>query len=616
MAKGKKGGAAPVQHRPGAPSSGVAARVAEAEAHQNLGAAALASGRPEEAAEAFRRVIALLPGYAGGRYNLGHVLQALGRPGEAAEAYRQAIALQPDHLAAHNSLGAVLKAMGRPDEAAACYRRALELKPDFAEGWYNLGAVFLAAGRLDEAADAYRRALDLKPDYAEAHANLGNAFQAMGRFADAAAAYQRAIDLKPDFATADSNRLLCLLYSPDITPGSLLAEHRRWDERHGRRPGPSPAAHANPREPGRRLRIGYVSADFGAHPVGWFLTRVLAAHDRAAFEVSCYDNGGLDDEVTARLRASAHHWRNLVGVGDDDAAAMVRGDGIDILVDLSGHTAKNRLPLFTRRPAPVQASWLGYPGTTGLSSIDYLVMDTAVMPPGAERRCSEAVVRLLHSRFCYDPPAYAPAVADPGGQPVTFGSFNNLTKVGPEVVRLWTAVLEAAPGSRLVLKSKSLADPAARRRLEDAFAACGLAPDRLELRGASPHAQMLAEYGGVDIALDPFPFCGGLTSCEALWMGVPVVTLPGDRPASRQTLGFLDALGLGEFAAGSPADYVRVAAALAADPERRAQLRRSLRPRMAASSLCDGPLFASALESALRAMWRRWCAGEPPAAIG
>jgi protein O-GlcNAc transferase len=295
---------------------------------------------------------------------------------------------------------------------------------------------------------------------------------------------------------------------------------------------------------------------------------------------------------------------------------MIRSDGIDILVDLSGHTAWNRLPLFTHRAAPIQASWLGYPGTTGLASIDYLVMDEAAVPPGSEHWCSEAVVRLPFGRFCYAPPDYAPKVAPPPSASrsyTTFGSFNNLNKVGSEVVKLWAAVLAAAPRSRLLLKWKTLADPSTRQRFLDAFAAHEIGPERLELRGASPHPRMLAEYGDIDIALDPFPFCGGLTSCEALWMGVPVVTLPSERPASRQTLGFLTTLGLKELAASSETDYVRIAAELAADPARLTELRQSLRPAMAASPLTDGRQFTPTLEAAFRTMWRRWCAGEPAA---
>jgi predicted O-linked N-acetylglucosamine transferase (SPINDLY family) len=274
--------------------------------------------------------------------------------------------------------------------------------------------------------------------------------------------------------------------------------------------------------------------------------------------------------------------------------------------------------LFAQRPAPIQASWLAYPCTTGLSGIDYLIMDSDMAPGAAERWCSEAVVRLPYGRLCYAPPDYAPDVVQLDrrpDQPITFASFNAIAKIGSEVVRLWTKVLAAAPGSRLLLKGEALTEPSVRWRLTQAFVAAGLDRKRLELRAASPHAQVLADHSEVDVALDPFPFGGGLTSLEALWMGVPVVTLPGERPASRQTLSFLRVLGLGDLVAMSQADYVRIAAGLAADPRRRALLRGALRARMAASPLCNGALFTPTLESAYRQMWRRWCAGQSATAL-
>jgi predicted O-linked N-acetylglucosamine transferase (SPINDLY family) len=293
---------------------------------------------------------------------------------------------------------------------------------------------------------------------------------------------------------------------------------------------------------------------------------------------------------------------------------MIRADGIDILVDLSGHTAMNRLPLFALRPAPVQASWLGYFGATGLAAIDYLVMDSFSVPEGEERAYPEAVVRLPRGRFCYAPPDFAPAPVEPPSLTngfATFGSFNHVAKIGPGVVRLWAETMNASPSSRLVLKWKSLGEQSVRSRLIAAFAEHGVAADRLDLRGFSPHCAMLEQYGEIEVALDPFPFGGGLTSCEALWMGVPVVTLPGDRPASRQTLGFLDAVGLNSCVASSLEDYVARATALATDGERRRALRHALRGRMAASSLCDSPRFARGLEAAYAKMWRRWVDGAP-----
>jgi len=354
-------------------------------------------------------------------------------------------------------------------------------------------------------------------------------------------------------------------------------------------------------DPERRLRVGYVSGDFGRHPVGFFLRPVLANHDRAGFEITCYSTRLRSDALAETLKQSAANWREVGGMPDDALAAQIAADGIDILVDLSGHTAHNRLSLFARRAAPIQASWLGFWGTTGLAAMDYLLTDASTLPPGCESGFSETLLRLPGIRFCYGPPDDAP---EPTwrNKPVTFGSFNNLAKVGPDAVRLWRQVLDAVPGSKLVLKWRTLADRGLCRRLRADFG------DRVDLRGASGHAAMLAEYADIDVALDPLPFSGGATSCEALWMGVPVVTLPGSGAASRQTLGFLRALGRTEWAAKSPEDYVRIAAGLAADRAALGQLRTSLRAEMAASPLCDGAAFTRELEQAYRAIWRKWCA--------
>ncbi|HWA21737.1 MAG TPA: tetratricopeptide repeat protein [Caulobacterales bacterium] len=584
---------------------------ASAMAHNNLGAVLERQGLMEAAAGCFRRAVELKPDFAGAHNNLGGALQSLGRLGEAVESYRRAISVEPGYAQAHNDLGAVLQVMGRRDEAIACYRRAADLNPDRADIQLNLGVALQVAAKPEAAAACFRRAVELEPQNVEAHMNLGAAMMALGQPAKAAGCFQRVVELDPARADVDSDRLLCLNYA-EMSPEALLAEHRAWAARHETPLAPSAPAYANGTDPDRRLRIGYVSGDFNFSPGGIFLTKVLATHDPGAVEVFCYANNVRNDSTTQRLREYAHHWRDIARVADSDAAAMISQDGIDILIDLSGHTALNRLLLFARRPAPLQASWLGYPGTTGLAGIDYLLMDAAAMPAGAERFCTEAVARLPRGRFCYTAPDYAPDViaSRPDG-PITFGSFNNIIKVGPEVARLWSEVLAATPGSRLVLKWEGLDEQAMHDRVANLFAEAGLDLSRLELRGHAPHREMLAEYGGIDIGLDPFPFCGGLTSCEALWMGVPLVTLPGDRVASRQTLGFLTVLGLDDLVAASKADYVRIAAALAADPARRAELRRTLRARIQGSALGDGRLFTPTLEGAFRWMWRERCAGRP-----
>ena len=581
------------------------------EAHGNLGNALQDQGKLEEAAASYQRAIALRPAFAQAHSNLGSALRELGKLEDAIASVRRALALKPDFPEAHNNLGAILKDQGQLTEAVASFQRAIALKPTLVDAHSHLGDALKDQGRLTEAVDSYQRAIALNPAFAQPHVNLGNVLTDQGKLDEAVASYERALSLEPDHAEGRSNLLMSQHYVRRIFAAERLASARQFGAQFA---GQTLAKRfANDPSPARRLRIGYISGDLCLHPVGYLLVEVLETQDRAGFKIFCYANQTRVDDMTRRLQAASDHWRTIFGVSDADVAAMIAKDEIDILVDLSGHTGRNRLLLFAQRAAPVQTSWLGYFGTTGLSAMDYLVMDEATIPSGDERWCSEAVVRLPHGRFCYAPPDYAPPPTEPPAirrGAVTFGSFNNIAKIGPEVVSLWSDVLRAMPQSRLVLKWKSFDDEDVRARLSAAFLAAGINGERLELRGQSRHADMLAEYGDVDVALDPFPFCGGLTSCEALWMGLPIVTWPDDRPASRQTAGFLQLLGLDECVARSRDDYVRIAAGLAADLARLTDLRRQLRPRMAASPLCDGTRFTPTLEAAFREMWRRWCAGE------
>ena len=580
-----------------------------AEAYSNLGVTLRGLRHLDGATAAYGMAICLKPDYAAAHSNLGAVLKDLGYLDEAVAACRAAIRLKPNYAEAHANLGAALKDLGQLDGAVAACRTAIRLKPDYTEAHANLGAALKDLGRLDDAVAACRTAIGLKPDYAEAHSNLGAALNDLGYLDAAIAASHIAIRLKPDYADAYSNLLMCLHYQADVGERAILDIAREFSR--AVETGRTKPQFANQADPERRLRIGYVSGDFGRHPVGYFLSQILSSHDRTAVDIFCYANSHHVDDMTSQLQGTADHWRSLVGVSDQVAAALVAADDIDILVDLSGHTARNRLPMFALKPAPVQVSWLGFWGTTGLSAMDYILSDDATIRPGEEDCYSERVLRLPVCRFCYGPPDDAPPPARElplrrQGY-VTFGSFNNLTKVGPEVIRLWAKVLLAVPASRLVLKWSSLAGEGMRRRLTEAFADEGIGKERLDLRDASPHSRMLLEYGDIDVALDPFPFSGGLTSCEALWMGVPVITLPGARAPSRQTFGFLQALGVTEWAAASPDDYIRIAVSLVADSDRLSRLRQDLRLRMASSSLCDGPAFTGRLETVYRQMWRQWC---------
>ena len=568
-----------------------------------------------EALDAFDQVLTLQPRHTGALLQLGAIADGAGRPDRAEAFFRRAAEADPKSAEAWTALAALTHGQARLDEAAAALDKALALRPD-PDLLMNLGNLRREQRRLTEAEVALRRSLQMRSGSALAWRNLAVILQEQGRAADAIAAYDRALALDPDFAEAARGRLFCLNYDEGRPADDVAREHRAWGERVQAR-APKPAPWPNPPDPERRLRLGYVSGDFHTHPVGWFLAEALAAQDRGQVEATCYSTGPHADTMTERLKAASDRWRDIAALDDASAAAQVRADAIDVLVDLSGHTAHGRLSLFALKPAPVQAAWLGYVATTGLPAVDYVQTDAETVPPGSERLFSETVLRSPAGRFCYAPPAYAPEVTPPpsaSGRPFTFASFNDTLKLGPRTIRLWAQVLKAAPGSRLLLKWLSLGDEGVRTRIAAAFAAEGVEADRLLLRGYSPHADMLAEYAEVDLALDPADFSGGMTSCEALWMGVPVIALPGEKPASRQTLAFLQRLGLPDLAATSEVDYVAKAAALAHDPARLAAFRADLRPRMQASPVRQSARFTAAHEALIRQMWREWCAVQRPPA--
>jgi predicted O-linked N-acetylglucosamine transferase (SPINDLY family) len=407
-----------------------------------------------------------------------------------------------------------------------------------------------------------------------------------------------------------SNLIFHCHYSPTYGPLVLLRLARQWNDRHARSLAARRKPHRNDRNPDRRLRVGYVSGDFRVHPVGWFMTPVFAAHDRSAVEIFAYSASAYADDLTCRLRTSAGHWREVAGLSDSDLSAQVRDDRIDILVDLSGHTARHRLLALAEKPAPVQVTAV-VPGTSGVEAIDYFLSDRFETPPGSEAHFSEAVIRLPDGFHCYGPPDYAPDVAPlPAGanDAVTFGCFNNLAKVTASVVALWAKVLAAVPGSQLLLKTKALDDPDAQAWYRELAAAAGIALDRLMLAGGSPHAELLAAYGTIDITLDPFPYSGGLTTLESLWMGVPVVTLSGETFAGRHSTSHLGNIGLPELISATPEEYVAIAAGLADDRDRLVDLRATLRARLAASPICDAKRYTRNLEAAYRQMWHAWCA--------
>jgi predicted O-linked N-acetylglucosamine transferase (SPINDLY family) len=582
-----------------------------AEAHSNLGNALRDRGELEEAVTAYREAIRVKPDYAEAHSNLGNALTELGKLNEAASACRQAIGIEPNYAAAHSNLGVALKNQGKLDDAIAAYRHAIVIKPNLAEAHSNLGNALTELGKLDEAVGACRQAIGIKPNCAEAHSNLGNALKDQGKLDEAIAAYRQAISIKPDYAEAFSNLLFCLNYDDQSTTGQLFVAHREWDERYARQMA-RPTAYANVREVGRRLKIGYVSPDFLSHSVAYFVEPLLKGHDRQAVEVFCYAEVKRPDPVTAHLQGLADHWRVTVGLSDDELAQRIRADGIDILVDLAGHTANNRLLVFARKPAPVQVTWLGYPNTTGLKAIDYRLVDTVTDPVvEANAWASETLVRLEAGFLCYGTFKDAPEPTVPPclkTGTVTFGSFNNPAKVSAATVDAWATLLSRSPQAHLLLKGKPFADPATREMFLARLVERGVAAERVELMATHPNTvEHLALYDRVDVALDPFPYNGTTTTCEAMWMGVPVVTLRGDRHAGRVGASLLNQIDVTDLVANSVEEYVEIAIALANNPVSLGELRRSMRPRMAASSLCDGRAFARKIEGAFRTMWQHWC---------
>lgn len=584
-------------------------------AYSSLGVALMDQDKLDEAIVAFGQALTIKPEYAEAYYNRGNALKKQGKLDAAAAAYAEALRINPNLAEAHSNLGNTFVDLDRPDEAIAAYAQALRLRPGFAELHYNLGNVLKDQSQLESATAAYAEAIRLKPDHAGAHANLGIVLMGQGKLDEAATAYAQAIALKPDDTDTYSNMLFCLNYDDSQTPAQLLAAHREWDTRYGSA-ALRPSQYANDCTLERRLRIGYVSPDFRTHSVAYFLTPLLEGHDRQAVELFAYADVIRPDDVTAKLCGLFDQWRSIVGLSDDAVIERIRADRIDILVDLAGHTGHNRLRVFARKPAPVQATWLGYSNTTGLASIDYRIVDDVTDPLGtADAFASEALLRLTTGFICYSASKGAPQSSPPPCLErgfITFGSFNNPAKVSATTFDVWGKLLNRLPNAHLLLKGKPFADAPTRASFLSRLLERGVAAERVQLVAwMADTAAHLALYNSVDIAIDPFPYNGTTTTCEALWMGVPVVTLQGDRHSTRVGASLLTQAGLTDWIADSVDGYVERALALAANPQRLAKLRLTLRPQLAASSLCDGAAFARKMEDAFRGMWRRYCESTP-----
>jgi predicted O-linked N-acetylglucosamine transferase (SPINDLY family) len=575
------------------------------------GAIAYQRGNLQQAVEWVERAIRADGNQAVFHNTLGQAQQALGDFAQAEGCYRRALTLDPGLAEAHYNLGNLLRATGNPADAVPCYQEALRLKPNYWKAYINLGLARKELEQFDEAIACYQTALRLNPQSALAWLNLGNVLYCQGRIAEAIEHYQRALSLDPQHAEARGNLLSTMQYLPGMTLPRLAEAGAEFERRHAAPLRTTWPTHENSRDPDRPLRVGFVSPDLGRHPVGRLFVGLFEQLPDCGLETICYSDRSAEDDVTARFRQAAHAWRRVLGVSDQALADQIRGDRIDILFDLAGHTARNRLLTFARKPAPVQITWIGSEGTTGLLAMDYLLADRHLVPPESEAYYRERVLRMPQGYLCYDPPREAGAVgplpALAAGQ-VTFASFNNPAKITPEVMRVWAEILRRTPHARLVLKYSGLDAGVTRERVVALAAECDIDPARLQLRGWSAYAEMLAAYQEVDLALDPFPFSGCATTCDALWMGVPVITCPGETFASRHSLSHLSTVGLSELVAKDLDDYIALAVRLAGDLPRLAALRGGLREQVARSPLCDAQRFAQDFGRILRDVWRRWVA--------
>jgi protein O-GlcNAc transferase len=574
-----------------------------------LGVVAVMTAQPEKAVDLIGRAIGVNPSAAGYHNSLGIALAALGREDDAVAAHRKAVELDPHLFNAHHNLGSVLASGGRYDEAISSLKTAVRLKPDDPNTHSGLGVALLLSQRLDEAITEFEEAKRLSPNSAQIFMHLGNAYLECAQHDDAIGCFDRALSLEPKVANRLSSRIFAMHYHPGYDSLAILKSARQWEELVTAgltQPAPS---HMNDRTAERKLRIGYVSPDFRNHPVGRSILPLISDHDRGQFEIYCYSSASREDSTMSKLRESADEWRDICQLDDERVAETIRNDRIDILVDLALHTVGHRLSLFARKPAPVQMSYLGYCSTTGLGAMDYRLSDPFVDPAEVDLSVySEKTVRLPRNYLCYVPMGDAPAVS---ALPclssgfITFGCLNKFAKCSADCLDLWARILQAVPNSRLVLHAMPgwYLD-----RVRGRFERGGVSPSRLEFVGKMDWPQYVATYARIDIALDPFPYNGGITTCDALWMGVLVITLSGKTAVGRVGRSILSNVGLPELVAQTPEQYVQLAVDLANNPDRLKELRAELRPRLQESPLMDGRQLARDIASAYRNAWRKYCA--------
>lgn len=616
-----------------------------AEAQNNLGIALMKQERLTEAEPYFRQALKIKPDYYEALNNLGSLLTEQGLLNEAEINCMEALKIKPDYAPALSNLGVCLQQQGKLAESEACLRRALEINPDSAEALCGLGITLNDLGRLPEAETSLRRALEIKPNYVDAHSNLGLILEKQGRIDEAIASYHRALALDPDNAdilnnfglalqdqgrleesiplmrqalkskpghlAAQNNLLFGFNYHPDLSAEEIFRAYQEYDAQTGVPLRSTWLPHRNDKDPARRLKIGYVSPDFRQHAALNFLEPLLAWHDKSTLEVYAYAELTQEDDVTIRYRNYVDYWIPTKGMSDEALAQRIRDDGIDILVELAGHTGSNRLSVFARKPAPVSLSWMGYGYTTGLRAIDYYLTDAVCAPLGSETLFSEQPWRLATPPYAYRPAVGMGEVDELPAQQrgyITFGTLTRSIRINHRTIRVWSEIIKAVPNSRLVIDSRNFKDPLMQERMAARFAECGIAREQLEIGFHSPPWDVLR---GIDIGLDCFPHNSGTTLFESLYMGVPYITLAGRPSVGRLGSSILQAVGHPEWIAESEDEYIAKTVKLAGDWEHLASIRSQLRTEMENSPIRDETGFARKVENAYRQMWQHWCDSQP-----
>ncbi|MBA4368670.1 MAG: hypothetical protein C0403_13650 [Desulfobacterium sp.] len=557
----------------------------------------------------YEAAIQIRPDHAESFNNMGNAYATLNKWENAMECYQKALVIFPDYPEALYNLAHGCQFRGKIKEAVFLYQKTLAINPEYAEVYNNIGNIFKDLGMISDAVTCYRKVLSLKPDFLEAINNMGNCFLNMGQHDEAVKYYRTALAIEPDSSTACSNLLYSLNFQEGLDENQVFKEHWTWGMQQTKTVKPLELPKPVICSPDRCLRIGYVSPDFRDHSVACFIEPLIMGHDRSFFQVVCYSDASVTDLVTERLKSRAGQWWDICGLSDIAAAERIRQDRIDILVDLAGHTANNRLGVFARKPSPIQLSYLGYPNTTGLPAIQYRITDSWADPPGmTDHLYTENLIRLSSGFLCYQPKveiSINSKVQTSSNGTLTFGSFNQRAKITPHVISVWARILSQVPHAEMILKSKAYQDDKVQKQIIDDFSRHGIAPERIKfLSHQASDTDHLNSYQNIDISLDPFPYNGTTTTCDALWMGVPVITLAGKTHVSRVGVSLLSSINRKELIADSEDEYIRKSIVLGKNPEQIQEYRNSLRPAMLGSSLMDRKKFCATFEKALKEIWK------------